>query len=281
MIEENGGGRNKVPSSDFDIVYDVGFQRPLSSSSPDMKINVTVLEITTPHSAALQEIYPPLVRVASAASPVQVLPEQEEEEEEPAVTAPGPARISFSTDDEKDEDDEDEDDEDEDEEKSTTSDLPEDISLPALFDEDDIPFINPSHYIIGTEILEAFVVKKHDVAAPLKKTQKQKPNFRAGSVAFRCRYCKHAHHKRQPNATIYPESLGGLYRANLRFQSNHVRKCHFIPQWIRLKLHRVRRNSNGHQRLDHMGIRDYWAETAARKGFRNAEGKKRLTFSLP
>ena len=34
MIEENGGGRNKVPSSDFDIVYDVGFQQPLSSSSP-------------------------------------------------------------------------------------------------------------------------------------------------------------------------------------------------------------------------------------------------------
>ncbi len=226
---------------------------------------------TALHSAALQEIHPPLVRVASAASPAQVLPEEEEEEvEEPAATAPGPERITFPSDDE-----------DEDEEKSTASVLPEDISLPALFDEDDIPFINPSHYIIGTDILEAFVVKQHDVAAPLKKTQKLKPNFRAGSVAFRCRYCKYAQRKKQPNSTIYPESLGGLYRANLRFQSNHVSKCHFIPKWIRLKLHRVRRNSNGHQRLDHMGIRDYWVETAARKGFRNAEGKKRLTFSLP
>ena len=272
--EENGGGRNKVPSSDFDIVYDVGFQRPLSSSSPDMKINVTVLEITTPHSAALQlqEIHRPLVRVASAASPAQVLPEEEEEEvEEPAVTAPGPERITFPSDDE-----------DEDEEKSTTAVLPEDISLPALFDEDDIPFINPSHYIIGTDILEAFVVKQYDVAAPLKKTQKKlKPDFRAGSVAFRCRYCKYGQRKKQPNSTIYPESLEGLYRANLRFQSNHVRKCDFIPQWIRMKLHRVRQNSNGHQRLDHLGIRDYWVETAARKGFRNAEGKKMLTFSLP
>ena len=228
---------------------------------------------TALHSAALQEIHPPLVRVASAASPAQVLPEEEEEEvEEPAVTAPGPERISFSSDDE---------DEDEDEEKSTTSVLPEDISLPALFDEDDIPFINPSHYIIGTDILEAFVVKQHDVAAPRKKTQKLKPNFRAGSVAFRCRYCKYAQRKKQPNSTIYPESLGGLYRANLRFQSNHMRSCRFIPEWVKLKLHRVRRNSNGHQRLGPMGIRDYWVETAARKGFRNAEGKKRLTFSLP
>ena len=63
IVEENGGRRNKVPSSDFDIVYDVGFQQPLSSSSPDMKI--------PPHSAALQEIHPPLVRVASAASPAR------------------------------------------------------------------------------------------------------------------------------------------------------------------------------------------------------------------
>jgi len=221
------------------------------------------------HSAALQEIHSPLIRVASAASPAQVLHEEEEEEvEEPAVTAPGPERISFSSDDEG-----------EDEEKSTTSDLPEDISLPALFDEDDIPFINPSHYIIGTEILEAFVVKKYDVAAPRKKTQKQKPNFRAGSVAFRCRYCKHAQHKK-PNSTLYPESLGGLYRANLRFQSNHVSNCLLIPHWLRLKLHRTRRNV-GRQRLDQIGIRDYWVETAARKGFKNAEGKKRLTFSLP
>ena len=224
------------------------------------------------HSAALQEIHPPLVRgVASAASPAQVLPE-EEEVEEPAVTAPDPVRISFPSDDE---------DEDEDEEKSTTAVLPEDTPLPALFDEDDIPFINPSHYIIGTDILEAFVVKQHDVAAPRKKTQKLKPNFRAGSVAFRCRYCKYAQRKKQPNSTIYPESLGGLYRANLRFQSNHMRSCRFIPEWVKLKLHRVRRNSNGHQRLGPMGIRDYWVETAARKGFRNAEGKKRLTFSLP
>jgi hypothetical protein len=259
MVEENGGGRNKVPSSDFDIVYDVGFQQPLSSSSPDI--------------AALQEIHPPLVRVASAASSAQVLPEEEGEEvEEPTFAAPGPERISFSSDDE---------DEDEDEEKSTTYVLPEDTPLPALFDEDDIPFINPSHYIIGTEILEAFVVKKYDVAAPLKKTQKMKPNFRAGSVAFRCRYCKHAQHKK-PNSTLYPESLGGLYRANLRFQSNHVSNCLLIPHWLRLKLHRTRRNSNvGRQRLDQIGIRDYWVETAARKGFKNAEGKKRLTFSLP
>ncbi len=221
----------------------------------------------------LQDIHPPLVRgVASAASPAQVLPEEEEEEvEEPAVTAPGPERITFPSDDE-----------DEDEEKSTTAVLPEDISLPALFDEDDIPFINPSHYIIGTDILEAFVVKQYDVAAPLKKTQKQKPNFRAGSVAFRCRYCKHAQHKKQPNAILYPESLGGLYRANLRFQSNHVSNCLLIPHWLRLKLHRTRRNSNvGRQRLDQIGIRDYWVVTAARKGFKNAEGKKGLTFSLP
>ncbi len=37
------------------------------------------------------------------------------------------------------------------------------VTLPALFDEKDIPHVNPVHYIIGREILEPFVVpKEHD-----------------------------------------------------------------------------------------------------------------------
>jgi hypothetical protein len=173
------------------------------------------------------------------------------------------------------------------------------LSLPTLFDEDDIPFVSPTHYILGTEVLEAFVVPEYDdddivdhdnvidaaPNAPTKsKKAKKKSNFRAGSIAFRCRFCKHSPHKMQaPLSTIYPESLGGLYRANLRFQSNHLKKCQYFPQELKEMIGNIRRNGGGNGNHVHkeVKVKKYWIKSASRKGFRNVEEKKGLTFSPP
>eukprot|EP00574_Skeletonema_japonicum_P007117 CAMPEP_0201726212 /NCGR_PEP_ID=MMETSP0593-20130828/9322_1 /ASSEMBLY_ACC=CAM_ASM_000672 /TAXON_ID=267983 /ORGANISM="Skeletonema japonicum, Strain CCMP2506" /LENGTH=525 /DNA_ID=CAMNT_0048217683 /DNA_START=243 /DNA_END=1820 /DNA_ORIENTATION=+ len=186
------------------------------------------------------------------------------------------------------------------------------MALPALFDEEDIPYVNPSHYIIGSEILEPFVVPKYqdDAAAAVstntrtisssvyknkkggkkaknptpvhKKSKNKMINFRAGSIAFRCRFCKHSPHKdRYPLATIYPESIEGLYRANLRFQANHLRVCKECPRELKDCLRRARQN-NDHRSFEVQGgVRKYWVETAARKGFRKVtvNGKGRIGFA--
>ena len=176
----------------------------------------------------------------------------------------------------------------------------ENITLPALFDEDDIPFVNPSHYIIGSEILEAFVVPKyHDdddapaaatkskgkaakkTSAPKKhRRSKKKIDFRAGSVAFRCRFCKNSPYKNGlPLATIYPQSLKGLYRANLRFQANHLKKCKYYPVKLKKRIENAQHNDNRSSPAQG-GVRKYWIKTAARKGFRKVivNGQDMLGF---
>jgi hypothetical protein len=159
--------------------------------------------------------------------------------------------------------------------------------LPDLFDEEDIPYVSPTHYIIGSEILEAYVVPKYEdddkICSPVStkkdkktkkkknsKTAKKKANFRAGSIAFRCRFCKHSPHKNKaPLSTIYPESLKGLYRANLRFQANHLSSCQHFPDELKERLGNVRRRVRP-------GAREYWIQCAARKGFCNVEDKKKM-----
>ena len=190
----------------------------------------------------------------------------------------------------------------------------ESTTLPALFDEEDIPYVNPAHYIIVTEILEPFVVPEYhedasaavaaaaasasastrtSFSAVYKKSAKKarsrrplptrrpkamkdeinKPNFRAGSVAFRCRFCKHSRRKDQyALATIYPQKIEGLYRANLRFQSDHLTVCRECPREIQERLKKARK-SNDHRsyKVKNGGVRKYWIETAVRKGFRECK----------
>ena len=171
------------------------------------------------------------------------------------------------------------------------------ITLPTLFDEDDKGCVKTSHYIIFTEVLEAFVVPKYHgdtpaaatatkskgkaakkASAPKKhKRSTKKIDFRAGSVAFRCRFCKDSPYKDEmPLATIYPQSLKGLYRANLRFQANHLKKCKYCPVKLKKRIMKAQRDDHHSQR----GTRSYWMKSAARKGFRKVmvDGKSMLGF---
>ena len=204
----------------------------------------------------------------------------------------------------------DEDDEEEEEEfdavsTSTAWPVDENITLPALFDEEDKPFVNPTHYIIGSEILESFVIPRYRDDAPPPaaaasaaftcksarnkknkqvKKRKKKTNFRAGTIAFRCRFCTHSPYKNDaPLATIYPETLGGLYRANLRFQAGHLNKCENCPAEVKERLENAHRSGDRRPYEVQVGVRRYWISTAARKGFRNVtvKGKERLGFAPP
>eukprot|EP00985_Skeletonema_marinoi_P005336 scaffold2308_cov122-Skeletonema_marinoi.AAC.3 len=198
----------------------------------------------------------------------------------------------------------DEDDEEEEEEfdaisTSTAGPVDENITLPALFDNEDKPFVNPTHYIIGSEILEPFVIPRYHEDAPVAaaasastqkkknkqvKKRKKKINFRAGTIAFRCRFCKHSPYKSEaPLATIYPETVGGLYRANLRFQAGHLNKCENCPAEVKERLENAQRSGDRRPYEVQVGVRRYWISTAARKGFRNVtvKGKERLGFAPP
>ncbi|KAK1732336.1 hypothetical protein QTG54_016966 [Skeletonema marinoi] len=203
----------------------------------------------------------------------------------------------------------DEDDEEEEEEfdaisTSTAWPVDENITLPALFDNEDKPFVNLTHYIIGSEILEPFVIPRYHDDAPVAvaaaaaasastqkkknkqvKKRKKKINFRAGTIAFRCRFCKHSPDKSEaPLATIYPETVGGLYRANLRFQAGHLNKCENCPAEVKERLENAQRSGADRRPYEvQVGVRRYWISTAARKGFRNVtvKGKERLGFAPP
>jgi len=189
---------------------------------------------------------------------------------------------------------------------STAWPVDENITLPALFDNEDKPFVNPTHYIIGSEILEPFVIPRYHEDAPpaaasasavstcnsahkkknkqVKKRKKKKINFRAGTIAFRCRFCKHSPNKNEaPLATIYPETVGGLYRANLRFQAGHLNKCENCPAEVKERLENAQRSGDRRPYEVQVGVRRYWISTAARKGFRNVtvKGKERLGFAPP
>eukprot|EP00984_Skeletonema_dohrnii_P013537 scaffold5597_cov154-Skeletonema_dohrnii-CCMP3373.AAC.6 len=204
----------------------------------------------------------------------------------------------------------DEDDEEEEEfdaiSTSTAWPVDENITLPALFDEEDKPFVNPTHYIIGSEILEPFVIPRYHDDSPtaaasasaastsnsahkkknkqVVKKRKKKTNFRAGTIAFRCRFCKHSPYKNDsPLATIYPETVGGLYRANLRFQAGHLNKCENCPAAVKERLENAQRSGDRRPYEVQVGVRRYWISTAVRKGFRNVtvKGKERLGFAPP
>jgi len=250
------------------------------------------------------------------------LPSKEVEEDALPASAPSKVRSAVTPDAKANNDDDDDDYDYSDEESittttyATTRSVIEDTTsnLPTLFDKYDMPYISPTHYIIGSEILEAFVVPKYDdedrkydaaavastaasslydandntktssISAQKKKAKqvkKKKSNFRAGSIAFRCRFCKHCPYKKNkaPLSTIYPESLEGLYRANLRFQANHLNSCEYFPDALKKRLE-YEYHRHGIQQV---GVRAYWVECAERKGFRSVEvgGKKRLGFEAP
>ena len=96
----------------------------------------------------------------------------------------------------------------------------------------------------------------------------------AGRVGLRCRFCKHLPVGTNANlATIYPETLEGIYRAcSVRFQKRHIGSCAFIPESIRSQLDAHAKEKSCR------GSKNYWVESALRKGFRTSEDNKGIVF---
>jgi hypothetical protein len=153
----------------------------------------------------------------------------------------------------------------------------------SLYADGDEDHINPIHNIIRRDILEVFVETPSSnfaVGAPdapgseCGKAVKARQSRFAGRIGLRCRFCKHLPVGTNANlATIYPETLEGIYRAcSVRFQKRHIGSCAFIPEWVRSQL------ADHAKEKSCRGSKDYWVESALRKGFRTSETGKGIVF---
>ena len=152
---------------------------------------------------------------------------------------------------------------------TATQDIP-NVSYPSLADKDDEKNTHPTHAIIRRDILEAFTTvapkfKEDEGGVPIRSKRKLTRQQRyVGFVGFRCRYCKDKPINKQANlAAIFPESISGIYRANIRFQSKHIEACPYIPKQLKDKLNHLKttyKNSN-------RGKKTYWTKSALQKGF--------------
>ena len=80
---------------------------------------------------------------------------------------------------------------------------------------------NPVHNIVRKDIWEGFVVDPSMAGAD--DDQKRSGQRFAGTVGFRCRYCKSVPtSKRAMKFAVYPRSLERIYLANIRFQREHI-----------------------------------------------------------
>jgi len=158
------------------------------------------------------------------------------------------------------------------------------VIYPSLYSEEDEQNTHPSHAIIRRDILEAFVTiapkEDEDLSGEGKKKTARRRRY-AGKVGFRCRHCKDKHVEEQGDlSVIYPESIKGLYRANIRFQSKHIQACKYIPQELRDQLDYLKTCKEGMNR----GNKNYWTESALRKGFRDwqtVDGEKKGIIYCP
>jgi hypothetical protein len=162
--------------------------------------------------------------------------------------------------------------------------VPREMIVPAsLYADGDEDHINPIHNIIRRDILEVFVETPSSsvpVGAPdvpgseSGRAVKARQSRFAGRIGLRCMYCKHLPVGSNANlATIYPETLEGIYRAcSVRFQKRHIGSCAFIPESVRSQLaaHAKEKSCRG--------SKDYWVESALRKGFRTSEAGKGIVF---
>lgn len=201
-----------------------------------------------------------------------------------------------------DEDEDDDDDDDDTTNRNTTAELQcagSGSGYLSLVGSDDENNIHPAHAIIRQYILEPFITPTTSAPAlaTVPSTNQQEENRRqggisiagkrklqrqqryAGFVGLRCRYCKHKRIDEQADlAVIYPESIGGIYRANIRFQKKHIQACSYIPKRLKRKLISLKKTCQSNTR----GKKSYWTESALQNGFRNwtsPTGRNGIVFS--
>jgi len=156
--------------------------------------------------------------------------------------------------------------------------VPEETIPTSLYADSDEDHINPIHNIIRRDILEVFVEAPSSTfnvgTWDHPGSSKARQSRFAGRVGLRCRFCKHLPVGTNANlATIYPETLEGIYRAcSVRFQKRHIGSCAFIPESIRSQLDAHAKEKSCR------GSKNYWVESALRKGFRTSEDNKGIVF---
>ncbi|KAL3811620.1 hypothetical protein ACHAXA_006692 [Cyclostephanos tholiformis] len=114
--------------------------------------------------------------------------------------------------------------------------------------------INPAHIIIREHVLE------------VRRTA-------SGKVFLQCTFCKHLpQNERSKQSTISPQSIGHMYRANVRFMMNHVKHCEFIPEYIKDYSPKQSKLAN------FCGVKQYWMESARNKGLRDDKDRKCIVY---
>ena len=68
---------------------------------------------------------------------------------------------------------------------------------------------------------------------------------------------------RAKQATVAPQSTSGLYRAMIRFKSNHVKECAHVPLYVKDAVANVKSTSSNRTKA-------YWEVSAAAVGLRDA-----------
>lgn len=121
--------------------------------------------------------------------------------------------------------------------------------LMTLYDPADEGRISDIHNVFRRDIYEGFIVPS---------------GVRyAGTVAFRCRYCKHLPiESRAAQSWVFPRTIEQMYRAHIRFNREHYPYCEGIPNLIRAKVAKLKRSSC-------RGSKGYWVTSARKKGLKN------------
>lgn len=125
-----------------------------------------------------------------------------------------------------------------------------------LYDPADEGRISDIHSVFRKDIYEGFVVPSGARYA--------------GTVAFRCRFCKHLPSEaRASQSWVFPRTIEQMYRAHIRFNREHYPHCECIPDAIRTKVSKLKKSSC-------RGSKNYWVTSARKKGLRN--GRKGIVL---
>lgn len=118
-----------------------------------------------------------------------------------------------------------------------------------LYDPADEGRISDTHSVFRRDIYEGFVVPTGARYA--------------GTVAFRCRFCKHLpSESRAAQSWVFPRTIEQMYRAHIRFNREHYPYCENIPKEIRAKVAKLKKSSC-------RGSKNYWVTSARKKGLKN------------
>jgi hypothetical protein len=132
-----------------------------------------------------------------------------------------------------------------------------------LYDPSDEGNINDAHNIIRRDVWKISIATvKHRFA-------------KEGTIVLGCRFCEHIPEgERVHQSEVAPESIAGIYRSYLRFNSKHFSKCPEIPDELRAKHERLRNGKGTGGR----GTKKYWETSALMKGMRDASDRKGIVF---